>query len=457
MKKIIILISLALILVACDNSTCTNDNNTVCEIESIGEFELEADANVVVGVFNEAYGKSLVEAINEKHAGVYSYKVIDPNDISDLSGLDIVQMQVENVPLSFDKLRPLSEKFNTYFENEYVQRFSNNVNQSENYFMPLEVKGLLFAYNKTMLEALGVKLTDADDDGMPEAIDSFEKIGQLAETWKDKEVHYLDEPLQKVFSFPFNDQLSMLSFIENNNYHLIDGISGEDLQVKETLLEALNNFENLGQYPWHFDDESKREMKWDYEESLISQSAPFLLMGNWMFYEQYQQSQAYDLVFTKLPQINEADLFTLSTVSGFVLNKDSVYPMAQEEFIKFVKDVEGVELTISNGVIPVIDPLFLDVLEAEVSPNIKQQIKAYTYSKSTALQAFDKNPSIRAFDIYYDVDFRDLWNDLFFKEKSAEEVQTEMIKRIKVWLDEKNLKVEGINSELEEDNTKGEE
>lgn len=453
MKKILMLMIASLLLVACQSETCTSDNNAVCEIEGIADFEIEADAKVVVGVFDENYGETIVETLNEAYPDVYSYKVIDPDNLADIEGLDIIQTKVENVPLLFEHLQPMSENFNDYLENDYLSRFSNDVNQTENYFMPLEVKGLLFAYNKTMLEALNVNLSDINEDGLPESIDSFEKIGALASQWKNNKVTYLDEPLEKVFSFPFNDQLSMISFIENSNYHLIDGVSGEDLQVDETLKTALDNFKNLGVFPWHFDEQSQADMAWDYEDSLVNQSAPFLLVGNWMFYEEFQTTQAYDLVFARLPQINESDISTLSNVSGFVLSKESNFPQAQNHFLKFIKDKEGVEVAINVGEIPVIDPLLLDDLEIDVNPNVAQQIKAYTYSKSIDLQAFDQDPSIIAYNIYYDVDFRDIWKDLFNDQISAEEAQKEMIKRIKLWLEERNLKVEGISDELESDNT----
>lgn len=453
MKKILFLIITAFVLIACDQQTCQSDNDAVCEIESIEDFEIENDAQIIIGVFDEQYGKEIVEALDKNFEGVYSYELIDSENINDIDGLDIIQTKVENVPLMFEHLQPISDNFNHFLENEYLTRFSNDVNQSEHYFMPLEIKGLLFAYNATMLEELGVNLEDVDADGLPEAINSFEKIGELANGWKSNEATYLNDPLEKVFSFPFNDQLSMISFIENSDYKLIGGVSGESLNTEQSLTNALNQFQKLGSYPWYFDEEEMTEMKWDYEQSLTNQSAPFMLIGNWMFYEQYQKSEAYDLVFARLPQINEADISTLSNVSGFVLNKDSKFPNAQNQFLKFVKDKKGVEVAISVGEIPIIDPLLIDDLDIEVSPNVAQQIKAYTYSKSIDLQAFDKDPSIIAYNIYYDVDFRDIWKDVFFDEMSVEDAQKEMINRIRQWLVEHNLEVEGITDDVEDNHT----
>lgn len=459
MKKKLMIILMALLLSACGNNKveCISDNAAVCEVLSIADFEIEENAQILIGVFDEAYGISLIEKLEVKFPGVYSFEVIQENDLSDISKFDIVQSKVEDVPLLFDSLSPVSKEFSTLLSNDYISSFSSVVNQEDFYFVPFDIKGLLFAYNATLLTELGVDLTDENNDGIADSIDSFEKIGELAVKWKAEEKTYLDKPIKNIFSFPFNDQLAMLSFIENSNYKLVTGFSGEDINIEDDLVNALQHFSNLSKYPWDFDNEKYKEMSWNYEDVLIDQSAPFLLVGNWMFYEQYQKSQAYDLVFSKLPMINDENISSLSTVSGFVLNNKSEYPNAQNQAIKEIRSPEMIEMAISKGIIPIVDPLFLEEFSDTISPNIAQQILAYTYSNSIELQAFMSDPSVRAYDIYYDVDFRDIYKKVFFKEITVEQGQLEIKEKIAKWLDEHNLEVEGINYELETDNTEGSE
>ncbi len=459
MRKIIAIIIIAITLVACNQEVqCDSDIEIVCTINNIEDFEIEENAQITIGVYEENFGSQITEVLNEYYPGVYSYVVIDESIPESLEELDIIQTKVENVPLLYDYLNPLDDQFDDLLENDYLLRFSKEVNQIDNYFMPFDVKGLLFAYNKTMLEELNVDLIDSNNDGLPDSIDSFEKIGEMAKKWKQDQITYLDDPLTRVFSFPFNDQLSMISFIENSEYRLIDGISGEEMNVSIDLANALEEFQKLGQYPWFLNDESMENMVWDYEEVLSNQSAPFMFVGNWMFYEQHQLSNAYELVFSKLPKINESEITTLSSISGFVLNKDSLYPNAQNQFIKFIKNSKGVETSINSTLIPIIDPQLLAQLETEIDSTIYEQIIAYTYSNPIQLHAFESNPSIRAYNVYLQVDFRDIWKDLFLNKIDATEAQLMMIERIEVWLEEYNLEVEGIeNAKLEANNKQSEE
>ncbi len=458
MKKILMIIMTAIILVACskEEEMCTSENIAVCEIENIEDFIIEENAKIKIAVFEEAFGEALISSLDSIYPGVYSYDVIDENDVESISDYDVYQTKLENASLLFDDIAPMSNSFEAILNNENISNFTKVINQDEYYFMPFDIKGLLFAYNETFLKELSVDLSDENNDGLADSIDSFEKIGELALKWKRENATYLNKPLETIFSFPFNDQLAMISFIENSNYKLVTGVSGEDIDLEDDLLTALAAYKDLAKYPWSFDEEKIVDMVWNYEEVLKDQSAPFLLVGNWMFYEQYQKTQAYKLKFTKLPTVNEQEISSLSNITGFVLNKNSDFVNAQNQVIKHIRSLNNIEDMINLGMIPLVDPLLLDEIELEEDSNIKDQVRAYTYSHPIELQAFDKNPMIQAYEIYYEVDFRDIYHRLFLADLSVEDAQKEIKERVAVWLDEKDLEVKGINDELEEDNSESE-
>ncbi|NLC54565.1 MAG: carbohydrate ABC transporter substrate-binding protein [Erysipelothrix sp.] len=453
-RNIIYILVLSLVLIGCSTDKCKVDNEGLCEIEKIAELEIEANAKIIIGVFNEDYGIDLVQSFNQAypdHQKLLSYEVISSDDneqlLSHLSEFDLIQLKSEYVPLYFDKLASFDESFSNLLENEKLSKFSSQINQSANYFIPFDVEGLLFVYNKTMLEEFKVDLSDEDNNGIPEAIDSFEKIAELSDIWRKENVLYLDQAIEDIFSFPLNDQMAMLPFLQNSDYRLIQGVSAEMMDLDENLLQALEGLKTLGSYAWKYNKDFNNETIWNYEQVLIDQSAPFLLVGNWMYYDHYQQSKAYELVFTKLPTLNNQEMATISSVSGFVLNKDSEFKNAANMVLKHIKGVEGTQVAINNGIVPLINKDLLNVEGFKLDANTKQKIKAYQFSETSPLQAFSQNQKVRGWDIFLENDFRQAISDVFLGRKNPETVQKEIKVIISEWLSANEIIIEGLNDE----------
>lgn len=451
MQKIIIIISVFL-LIGCSKQPADNLDQLINSMEDI---IIEENAKIHIGLFDDDFAKKIIAHLEEFYPGVYSYEIIDESLLLDMDDFDIVQTLIEHTPLMSNQLGVIDDNLLPLLESEYIEKYTKDVNQSQNYFMPFDSKGLLFAYNKTMLEALGVDMTLSGDSYLPESINSFEKISFLAAEIQAEKLSYRDELVESIFSFPFNEQLAMLSFIENSDFKLVTGTKGEDMNLGQDLFEALEQYASLGATDWLFGSLSNEDMLWNYEKVLEEQSAPFLLVGNWMFYEDYQQSQAYELVFTELPSFNDSQLSTLSSVSGFVLNKESKFPMAQNIFLKSVKTKEGIVATIDAGIIPIIDPIYLDDLDQTINNNIEEMIIAYQDSNYMSLQAFAKDPSILAAQIFYDIDFRDIWRDLFLAKIEPIQAYDAMLILIDEWILENNLELEVEKYELERDISEG--
>lgn len=459
-KFITIMLLAILVLGGCSLDKCKDSNDPNCELEEIETLEIEADANIVIGVFNDAYGENLVASWDLEYPtykDMLSYKLIENNSEDEnlnFKELDLIQISREKVPLYFKELEVLDDSFNEYLKSESNQRFSGQLNYADNYFMPFDVEGVLFAYNKTMLEEFNVDLSDENNDGLPDAIDSFEKIGELAKLWRKENVTYLDQKISQIFSLPLNEQLSMLSFIDNSNYRLIKGSSGESLSLDEDLVVALESLSKLGKYKWNYDDSlSNENLVWNYEEVLEKQQAPFLLVGNWMYYDHFQTSKAYELVFAKLPQLNAVDLKTLSSVTGFVVSSQTKYPNAANRVLKHIKSANGTIVALESGVIPIIEDEILEGKEYTVDKNTLQQIKAYQYSEPAPLQAFEQKPEKRAWDIYLELDFTKIYKQVFLNEISPEKGAKQIKELIIEWLDNEKIIIEGVNdADMEADN-----
>ena len=451
--KIIINLLLIILLASCNSSACKSGNTGLCELEKIKKLKIEESAKIKIGVFNEGFGNDLRESFAlayPKYKDLLEISVIDFNnslDLSDFNDLDLIQLRSEVVPLYINNLLPLDDSFESLLHNPVLEKLAAQINQDKNYFLPFDSEGLIFAYNKTMLESFNVDLSDSNNDGLPDAIDSFEKIADLAKSWRKDQVKYLDEEINEIFSFPLNDRLAMLAFFENNDYRLIQGSSGEMIDLSSNLYKALDNLKTLGQDKWRFDESLENDLFWNYEEILKNQKAPFLLVGNWMHYDHYQKSKAYELVFSKLPQLNNKDLALLSSVSGFVINKNTSYPNAANMVLLHIKSPEGVQVTVNNGIIPTINKDLLKVEGFKISDNTKQQIKAYQYSEPAPLQAFEQKPEVRAWDIYLENNFNEIIKDVFLNKKEPVVAYSEIKKIIKDWLDLQGIVVEGVNND----------
>ena len=246
----------------------------------------------------------------------------------------------------------------------------------------------------------------------------------------------------------------MLSFIDNSNYRLIKGSSGESLSLDEDLVVALESLSKLGKYKWNYDDSlSNENLVWNYEEVLEKQQAPFLLVGNWMYYDHFQTSKAYELVFAKLPQLNAVDLKTLSSVTGFVVSSQTKYPNAANRVLKHIKSANGTIVALESGVIPIIEDEILEGKEYTVDKNTLQQIKAYQYSEPAPLQAFEQKPEKRAWDIYLELDFTKIYKQVFLNEISPAQGAKQIKELIIEWLDNEKIIIEGVNdADMEADN-----
>lgn len=233
-KKIKIITSLLLLifLTSCTSSACRSGNTGLCELEKINKLKIEENAKIKIGVFSKDFGNDLKASFalsNPKHQDLLEVKVIDFNkslNLSEFDDLDLIQLKSEVVPLYINNLLPIDKSFESLLHNPVIEKFAAQINQEENYFLPFDSEGLLFAYNKTMLESFNVDLSDSNNDGIPDSIDSFEKIAALANSWRTSQVKYLDEEISEIFSFPLNDRLAMLTFFENSGYQLIQGSSG---------------------------------------------------------------------------------------------------------------------------------------------------------------------------------------------------------------------------------------
>lgn len=447
--KNILIIFLVSLLVACRPQTSGVDT-----INKINDFEIEDNAKVHVAVFSDDFGKQLVKSWDdeyEQYQGLISYEVIERNQavksLDEISHFDLYSVNHDQVPLLHDYSMAVDDSFFDNISDQSIKHLTETINKDAITFIPIGYEGLLFAYNESLLKAYGINVDDLNLDTIPESFDSFEKIIELRDVFEG-EPQYLKREIDYLFPMPINEQFAMYPFLNNGEYQFVDGAAGESLVVDTRLLDALKNLAELGKTEWSYHGDNK-ELHWDLESVLEKQNAPFTLVGNWMFYEQYQKAQNYNLRFSKMPTFQGKQLSPLVIVTGVVANANTEYPQAAQAVLKHMRSLAGIQSMLDADIIPVIDKTLLDESDLKLSQNQYDQIVAYSYSQIAPLQAFKQRPELRAWALYQEVDISNILSDVFVGVISPDDGYHQLLQKYSDWLDANAIKIEGVTNELE--------
>lgn len=199
-------------------------------------------------------------------------------------------------------------------------------------YIPVTYDGMAFSWNKTMLTEMGIDLTDEDEDGLPDAIDTWEKIFAITKGWMDnpetrpeykqrKVSTFYPMSLAEVWSayasltaegwqiFPTNNPLEPgfddpkfaggLNFIANAALNYLDTVEGED-----------------GTFELRAGD----DMGWRWEDYLNNEIAPVGLVGTWMNVAAAEEATGSDFKFSKMPTWKGIQLTPFVKTKGFVIN-----------------------------------------------------------------------------------------------------------------------------------------
>lgn len=412
---------------------CKLDGKTICYSENSGRFLIEDNVSLHVQVESDALGEYLVStwnALYPEQEGAITYTVRKPLSLRELMDdleTDIVVTSIHDGAYALDMMLDLGKLVDDNILNRVSRVSQDAINIKAVKFVPNSIKGWTFVYNETMAKELGIDLVDSDNDGMPDAFDSWDKIFAMESL--------LLEHAQYVFPLTFSDQLSFYPFLTGGKWRLNFTNKGSDPGFGHPeFLKGLKLIEDFSKVKLdgNLEEQTSSNLKWAYNTVLLERKSMFSIVSDWMLFDQVSSSSEDEFVYMPFPKYQGHSLTPLGYVDGYMVVEGVEYPSASAEVLRILRDPKAAKVYRSGDM-----KEFLytanDVDELDVSVNLRNKIRALSYNDVEPVFVLEDNPSVLARAILYDVDFMTIAADLFDGKITAEEAQEAFVKLAKEW------------------------
>lgn len=295
MKKVILICAFALCF-----SGCSLQGEPSSVLDSQNHFQIEEDASLHIRMDDNAYAsaiRNLWDTTFPKHKGVLS---IYCDTFKDFSTYDIDYLQDTQIAKRKEKL------YNIEHVQEHIELpVEDYLQKDEDYFLPVDGRGLVFLYNEEALIARG---------GSIQNMESFESMKSLG-----NHVYYHNRNAEYVYPF----------------------LHTEEDQEEDTWYENLEAYRNLNKDNEFLDDQY--EMSSFYKDGYICG----LVQNNGT----YQLTDLYrkgKLHFRSMPTYHSQSFSPIVDTYGFVVYKTTKYPGAASAFLQLVRSESGMKLLLKH-------------------------------------------------------------------------------------------------------------
>ena len=473
MKKILLIVALlfsATILAACNTergySDCENPDGTqACWSADDENFRWEEDAVISIGVDNDTMGAALVEKWDADFpalAGKLEFRnygsANGPN--SGVQGIQDSQGEAPDVALVIDNevtgrvgsLLTLHEYFADLGLEQTLNSAFTEINATANtYFLPAFYDGMSFSWNQTMLEALDVDLTDSNGDGLPDALDTWEKIFAWSETFTARPTFsytradstVVTRDILEFFPISLDEPWSGYSSVTAGGWQLF--ASGDMTQPgfdEASFRAGLEFIQAFAASNMSVDDTGAKKdadaMGWRWDDYLDG-AYPFSLVGTWMDVQSKVDANNLTFRFSPMPTFNGVQLTPLMKTKGFVINGFTEAPSAASEVLRWVYTKDVMELIVETST-------YLPALEADAAifPNIAQAWKT-EFSVGMSLNTLEPGgtlpnaATIRAMDVYYVIGITDYYKAVWNGTETPTTAQAAIVSAANAWIQENNV------------------
>ena len=414
----VIVIVVVIVLVRKNTDTLEYDANSNLEIENTLEevceiclnefkrYDIENGAKIVVGVDNEIVGKQLVSLwneMNQEDTGLLSYIVFNSFDLTILPDVYLL-----------DEAEYQSSEF--YLLDSSLQKNSN--------FLSYSYNGVVFSYNKTMLEEFGIEMLDSNNDSLPDSIDTWEEIFNLELVGES----YKGNVINEIYPISINEVWTAYSSLTAGGYEFYkDGFeSNEFLKGLEFIEEFSKKGINNDLYGMKLNG---NRMGYRLDEYLAEEAYPFSLVGSWSNVNSFELMNGSNLKFAQMPTYNGNNLSPFTKIKGFVISKDTMYPSAAHEVLRWLTEQEALNVMTSfSNIVP--------TPNLEFSPeddNLAEIIDAFNFNHIETTEMIP-DTDVRALEIYYNANIGEYLVELWDGSKTALEVQQEIVVLSEAWV-----------------------
>ncbi|MFI3284001.1 MAG: hypothetical protein R3Y57_02845 [Erysipelotrichaceae bacterium] len=432
MKKIIWMMILAVLLTGCEEKAC-NPNESICIDEETYDYILEEDPTVVMSFENQEQQEAFIALWDETYPelqGVLQGVIYEDDTYQSFidQPADLVLLDSHYATLS----KANWQNFDEHLKETIYPHLSSNmlVDETEFFFLPLYASGSNFIVNTNVLSEMGISLEDENEDGLIDAIDSFEKWQELGLSIDV----FLDD---WTFSYAFM---------------MIDLELFEDISLESNPFESEEVLQHL------YDVASLSEViklsDLTYEQFFEEENVAVALMQRWMYYLEEDPSV---MVISKLPTVNERQLENLIYAKGYVLNAESTSKNTAHKVMELLYTQQGLQIMMDTSESIVVYPLastFETEIEVEYDENgevIEEEViepytlnypnefdkmiaESYQYGVLEDYQAVETEVTVRYFDCLDDVMFQEVCVELYYEMITAEQAQEILVSRYESWI-----------------------
>lgn len=456
-KNKIMIIAIFLMLLAATAGTtyyfvnvrCVLDGDSVCYDNELEAFGIEEDTKLLIQVENEELGDYLVETWNSLHPenkGAISFKVQEALSLSELAEgfpYDVMLTNQNNASYFLNDLRDLGKDFDEVVGSKIPSQLEDAINLQGYYFVQNSIDGWYFVYNETLLEEMGFSMEADRQYGLPTSLNSWEKIFQNS----DKILQDADY----VFPLTFDDQLSFYPFLTGGrwtlNFSHIGSDPGFDSREFREGLELIELFSNSDISKKERDlkeSTDKKTLPWMYEEAFYNRETPLTMLHSSMQFESYKEKTDDVYRIAPFPTYKEHHLSAMGEVNGYMVSQKAMFPSASAEVLRILRTPKAITVYKSaDGKIPVYSRNHFDDLDLE--EDLMRKIFAYNYHDTPSVLALDNNPDVLTRSLYDEVNFMDIFENLYLKKINIEEAQIRAVDRVDAWLNEHDISDDGVD------------
>ncbi|MDP2814645.1 MAG: hypothetical protein Q8N92_09385, partial [Erysipelotrichaceae bacterium] len=187
---------------------CRVDGETVCYDAENEFFKVEERSKITIALPSVAMQDWFLDQFYQAHPGHtvnFDFRIIEnlsAQQALDL-GVDIFYTDTHQAALLYDRLEPYDLRIASEKSTEGIAKFTEVINSNEVLFRPFSYQGLLFVYNKTMLESLGYDLSQITESNLPTVFSRWEDLMELANQWKNQPAIYNEKEVDVVFPLTF--------------------------------------------------------------------------------------------------------------------------------------------------------------------------------------------------------------------------------------------------------------
>lgn len=403
-------------------------------------FKVENRSKITIALPSAGMRDWFIDQFYQQHPGHtvnFDFRIIEnlsAQQALDL-GVDIFYTDTHQAALLYDRLIPFDSRIVEHISSEDIEHFTEIINMEETFFYPFSYQGLLFVYNKTMLESLNFEISELTETNLPVRFSRWEDIIDLAEQWKEQTAIYNEKEVHVVFPFTLQERWQFYPFLTAGGWHMFEDNDATDPGFDdESFLTSLEFIADMGNVDW--DHGKAPSSGWRYEKVVSDQISPFGMAGPWMFVDQIEELKDVDYVFSAFPTYKDQQLHPLVVVSGLIALENDA-PSLTQEILRILTSSEATQSALDSTKKILVLPK--DRIEQyTMSDNRRQMSHAYMYSRIEPMVALPQNTSKLGFDFYLEADFMGILNKLYTQELSANDAQQKFIELYDTWLSENN-------------------